>query len=108
MNVFQLTIVTPQGRLFDEEVESVVAPGREGYLGVLAGHAPMVAALRPGVLTIKSTEKTTLFAMGEGVLETSGSGASILADDALPAASLEEARARLAEMSSPWQAGSPS
>ena len=53
---FQLTIATPEGVVFHGEVTSVVVPAAEGYLGVWANHAPLVAALRRGRLTYRSPD----------------------------------------------------
>ena len=97
MRSFQLTIVTPAGKRFDGEAESVVAPGEEGVFGVLAYHAPMIAGLRPGVLTVRAGGVSSFFVMGQGVLEVSaGNSVVVLADAAEPAASREEAEKELA------------
>ncbi|MCH8274316.1 MAG: F0F1 ATP synthase subunit epsilon, partial [Armatimonadetes bacterium] len=49
MNTFQLSVVTPDRQVIDEATESVVAPGVEGYFGVMAGHEPFVTQLEVGV-----------------------------------------------------------
>ena len=49
---YELNIVTPEKSVFDGPVSSTTLPGEAGYLGVWAHHAPMVAALIPGVLTV--------------------------------------------------------
>ena len=51
-DAFQLSIVTPEGQVYEDQVEGVVAPGEWGSFGVLAFHAPMVAALEAGVLSV--------------------------------------------------------
>ena len=56
---FQLTLLTPERTLLEAEVESIVAPGSEGYLGVLAHHAPLITALIPGKLTVRTAEGET-------------------------------------------------
>ncbi|MBF0296703.1 MAG: ATP synthase F1 subunit epsilon [Magnetococcales bacterium] len=53
MSIFiHLEVVTPESVLISEDTDLVTAPGVEGYFGVMAGHAPMVTLLKPGVMTI--------------------------------------------------------
>jgi F-type H+-transporting ATPase subunit epsilon len=78
---FQLTVLTPVRTLLDDRVESVVAPGSEGYLGVLANHAPLITALIPGKLTVRRAGgDTRIFALSGGFLEVSANRAVVLAD----------------------------
>jgi F-type H+-transporting ATPase subunit epsilon len=78
---FQLTVLTPVRTLLDERVDSLVAPGSEGYLGVLANHAPLLTALIPGKLTVRlAGGATRIFALSGGFLEVSANRATILAD----------------------------
>ena len=49
---FHFDLVSPEKVLFDSQVVQVDVPGSEGYFGVLAGHAPLITTLRPGVLVI--------------------------------------------------------
>ena len=51
-----LEVVTPQRRILKEKVVSVVAPGTEGYLGVLPRHAPLLTTLKPGVFYYSKVE----------------------------------------------------
>ena len=53
MSTLILEVVTPQRRILSEEVESVIAPGAEGYLGILPRHAPLLTALTPGVVSYR-------------------------------------------------------
>lgn len=97
MATFHLTIVTPAATAFDGEAESLVAPGELGSFGILAHHAPMIAGLETGIMTIKSGGTTSYFVTGEGVLEVNlGNEISVLCDHAEPAASLEAAKQALA------------
>jgi len=99
MTTFLLRLITPDGELYHGRVQSVVAPGSEGFLGVMAHHAPILAALKPDVLTVRGEDGTTrYFAVGEGVLEVYDNVALLLVDGALPASTPEEARAKLAEI----------
>ncbi len=77
---FQLTVLTPSRTFLDESVVSLIAPGSEGYLGVLAHHAPLITALVPGKLTVRTGGETQIFALSGGFLEVSENRAVILAD----------------------------
>lgn len=80
MATFQFDLVSPEQLAFSGEVDQVDVPGREGDFGVLAGAAPMVAALRPGIMTIYSgTNKHTIIVLG-GLAEVNDKGLTVLAD----------------------------
>jgi len=79
--MFQLSIVSPVRVLYEREVQSVVAPGSEGYLGVLSHHAPLITALAPGKITISETdEMQRIAAVSGGFIEVSDNVATILAE----------------------------
>ncbi|MFT5121867.1 MAG: F-type H+-transporting ATPase subunit epsilon [Candidatus Omnitrophota bacterium] len=65
---FSLTIVTPEGNVFDGQVEYVSAMGIVGSLGILANHAPMICALKAGAVMVRGSE-TIHYAASEGTLE---------------------------------------
>lgn len=63
------------------DVRSIVAPGSEGYLGVLSNHAPLITALMPGILSVVDENgHESFYALSGGFLEVSGNVATILAD----------------------------
>ena len=96
--VFELAIMAPDHKLFEGRARSLVAPGVEGYFGVLARHAPMVAQLGPGVLTVTEEHgEKTYFAVSSGFLEVNPEEVTILADTAEAAAEVDVERARAAE-----------
>jgi F-type H+-transporting ATPase subunit epsilon len=81
MPTFTLSIVTPEHILFEEEVESIVVPGVQGYLGVLAHHAPLITPIVPGRLTVRKSSATDIImAISGGFLEVSHNKATVLAD----------------------------
>lgn len=92
MATFDLTIVTPAGRIYQEEVSSLTAPGKSGYFGIMARHAPMIAEISRGVLAVKRENQSEFFAVVGGVLEVSGEGVVVLADLAQEADSLDHAK----------------
>ena len=99
---FKLEIVTPEKLVFSEDITSLVVPAEEGYLGVLAGHAPLLAALRPGEIRIRRDGGETLYATSGGFMEVLPQKTSILCESAetpesIDAARAEKARARAKE-----------
>ena len=69
MSRFHLHITTPEGNVWDDDADAVTACGLDGSFGILPNHAPMIAALQPGVLKVISGEEVYYYAAGEGVLE---------------------------------------
>ena len=84
MATFHLDLVSPEKLLFSGQVEQVDLPGSEGDLGVLAGHAPIVTTLRPGILTIFEEGKQTPVVVNGGFAEVGPTGLTVLADMAVP------------------------
>jgi F-type H+-transporting ATPase subunit epsilon len=73
-------LVSPEKLLFSGEVEQVDVPGVEGDFGVLANHAPFVATLRPGILTVHSASGAQKIVVLGGFAEVSAQGLTVLAD----------------------------
>jgi F-type H+-transporting ATPase subunit epsilon len=80
MATFHFDLVSPEELVFSGEVEHVVVPGTEGEFGVLAGHAPLIAMLRPGYLTILGAGPDQVFIVYGGFAEVSEAGLTVLAD----------------------------
>ena len=84
-HTFLLRLVTPQKLLLEAEVSALQVPGSEGYLGVLAHHAPLITALQEGKLTVKDPAgRETAYHVTGGFLEVSDNRATVLADSAVP------------------------
>ena len=90
MATFRFDLVSPEQLVYSGEVEHVVVPGTEGEFGVLAGHAPLIAMLRPGVVRILGPDEQDLLVVG-GFAEVSPEGLTILADRAVPLAEVDPA-----------------
>ena len=85
MAKFHFDLVGPERLLFSGEVDQVDVPGSEGDFGVLAGHAPLIAMLRPGILTIYADGTQTRAMITGGFAEANPNGLTVLADFAMPA-----------------------
>lgn len=94
MAMFQLELVSPEKLLLSRPVEMVVIPAAEGEMGVLAGHSPMIVALRGGVISVREggQERERLFVAG-GFAEVGPERVTILADEATPVAELSRSEA---------------
>jgi F-type H+-transporting ATPase subunit epsilon len=76
----QFELVSPEKLVFSGTVDQVDVPGSEGYFGVLEGHAPLVATLRPGILTVHSGGSAQKIVVLGGFAEVSAKGLTVLAD----------------------------
>src|ERR1700726_4081821 len=97
---FHFDLVSPEKLAFAGEVDQVDIPGIEGEFGVLAGHAPVVAAIRPGILTVTSGGTHQKIIVLGGLAEVSDNALTVLADVATSLEELDRARFadKIAEM----------
>ncbi len=93
----QLEIVTPERLVEKETVEEVQIPGRNGYLGILPGHAPLISELAVGEITYKSAGTTKHISVAWGFAEVLPDKVTILAETAERAADIDAERARKAK-----------
>ena len=94
---FDLSLVTPEGPVFEGEVEMLVVPGDAGEIGVLARHAPLVATLKAGstrVYLSVDDDDVREFASGPGFFKVELDRAIALVDDAVDAKEIDDDRAR--------------
>ena len=95
---FPLSIVTPEREVFGAPITSISLPGVEGSFGVMAGHAPIMAALDAGLVVVRGTEAgEQRMAIGGGFFQMVGDKATLLADSVEIAADIDIERAREAE-----------
>ena len=80
MATFHFDLVSPEKLAFSGDVDQVDVPGVEGDFGVLAGHTPVVAAIRPGILTVTSGGTHQKIIVLGGLAEVSENGLTVLAD----------------------------
>jgi F-type H+-transporting ATPase subunit epsilon len=89
MATFPFELASPARLVFSGEVEQVDVPGAEGDFGVLAGHAPLISALRPGILTIREGGGAKRLYVRDGFAEVNASGLTVLAEFATPVEELD-------------------
>jgi F-type H+-transporting ATPase subunit epsilon len=91
MATLHLEFISPESVLFSGEVDQVDLPGAEGDMGILPEHAPLVTALRPGIVTIfQGGARVPIVVIG-GFAEVGPSGLTVLADRAMPRESFDTA-----------------
>jgi len=96
--MFKLSAVTPEKVVFEQDVSSIIAPGTEGYLGVLTNHAPIITPLTAGRFEVKDTSgKHTEYFISGGFLEVSHNVATVLADAIEKPGEINIERAKAAE-----------
>ena len=110
MDKLHLEIVTPARLLLSEEVDDVQVPGKNGYLGILPGHAPLISELQIGELSYRQGKNRHRLALAMGYCEVVRDQVRILAETAEKAdeidlerarSSKERAEKRLAEVNNP-------
>ena len=92
MATFHFDLVSPEKLAFSGEVDQVDVPGVEGDFGVLSGHAPVVAAVRPGILTITADGRHQKIIVLGGLAEVSDNRLTVLADVATSTADIDRAQ----------------
>jgi F-type H+-transporting ATPase subunit epsilon len=91
MATFHFNLVSPEQLAFSGEIDQADIPGVEGDFGVLAGHAPVVAAVRPGILTVTIGATQQKIVVLGGVAEVSDKGLTVLAEVATSVEDLDRA-----------------
>jgi F-type H+-transporting ATPase subunit epsilon len=77
---FTLQVYTQEKLVLSEQITSLIVPGEQGYLGVLADHAPLISTLGEGTVTIKNEGEERQARISGGFLEVVNNTATILAD----------------------------
>ncbi len=78
--MLKLEIVTPERKVIDAEVDSVTVPTMSGEAGILPNHAPLISALKPGILSFTSKGASEKLAVAGGFVEVSADRVSVLTD----------------------------
>jgi F-type H+-transporting ATPase subunit epsilon len=90
----KLEIVTPEARVFSEDVDMVTLTGGEGEMGILAGHMLLMTQLQAGEIVVKRGSENTYLAVGDGFVQVRPEKVSILTDMAVAADNIDEAKAQ--------------
>jgi F-type H+-transporting ATPase subunit epsilon len=93
--MLKLEIVTPERKVLDESVDSVTVPTASGEAGILPNHAPLISALKPGILSYSNKGTTERLAVSGGFVEVSSNKVSVLTDAAETAAEIDADAARV-------------
>ena len=94
---FLLRIVTPDRQVVREDAEEMQLPGKEGYMGILPGHAPLISELKIGEITYRSGGKSNHLAVFWGFVEVLPEQVTVLAEVAEKAEEIDVERARAAK-----------
>jgi F-type H+-transporting ATPase subunit epsilon len=94
---FRFLLSTPDKTFFNGPADSVMCPGPEGYFGILARHAQMVAAVGLGIVKVQSGGATNLFVVDGGVAEVTPEETIVVTDLVLPATDPGDAEVKLQE-----------
>jgi len=93
----KLEIVTPEARIYSEEVNMVTLPGSEGELGIYPNHVPLMTQVHAGEIVVNRDGTEEVLAVGEGFIEVTGNHVAILTDNAANSADIDEAVAEEAK-----------
>jgi len=96
-DTFQLEIVTPEKKVVDTSAEEVQIPGKNGYLGVLPGHAPLITELAVGEITYRTGAEEQRLSVAWGFVEVLPDKVTILAESAERPSEIDVERARKAK-----------
>lgn len=93
MATLKLEIVTPEAKVYSEDVDMVTLPGVEGEMGIFPMHVPLMTQLAAGEVFVRKSGQDYFLAVGDGFVEVTGERVSILTDMAIKAESIDEAKA---------------
>ena len=89
-DTLKLEIVTPEAKIYSEEVEMVTLPGSEGALGIYPNHVPLMTQVHAGEIIVNRGSTEEVLAVGEGFIEVTGDHVAILTDNAANSADIDE------------------
>jgi F-type H+-transporting ATPase subunit epsilon len=91
-NTLKLEIVTPDARIYSEDVDMVTLPGVEGEMGIYPMHVPLMTQIVSGELSVRKDGRDIFLAVGEGFAEITGERVAILTEMAIKAENIDEAK----------------
>src|SRR5437763_15310722 len=97
MATLKLEIVTPDAKVYSEDVDMVTLPGVEGEMGIFPMHVPLMTQLAAGEVGVRKGGQEFFLAVGDGFVEVTGERVSILTDMAIKAENIDAAKAEEAK-----------
>ena len=92
-DTLKLEIVTPESKIYSEDVEMVTLPGSEGEAGIYPNHVPLMTKVQAGEIVVSRDGNEEIVAIGEGFAEVTGEHVAILTDNAANSGDIDEAAA---------------
>ena len=92
-NTLKLEIVTPEAKIYSDDVDMVTLTGAEGEMGIMPNHVPLMTQLCAGEIVAQKGQDTIFLAVGDGFVQITGDRVAILTDMAIRAENIDEARA---------------
>jgi F-type H+-transporting ATPase subunit epsilon len=92
-STLKLEIVTPDAKVYTEDVEMVTLPAMEGEMGIYPQHVPLLTQIVPGEIIARKDGRDYFLAIGEGFVEITGERVAIMSDMAIRAENIDEAKA---------------
>ena len=89
----KLEIVTPDAKVFSDDVDMVTLPGAEGEMGIYPNHVPLMTQLAAGEVSVRKGGQDFFLAVGDGFVQVTGDSVSVLTDMAIKAENIDEAKA---------------
>ena len=96
-DTLKLEIVTPESKIYSEDVEMVTLPGSEGEAGIYPNHVPLLTQVQAGEIVVRRDGNEEIVANGEGFAELTGEHVAILTDNAANSGDIDEAAAEQAK-----------
>ena len=96
-DTLKLEIVTPESKIYSEDVEIVTLPGSEGEAGIYPNHVPLMTKVQAGEIVVSRNGNEEILAIGEGFAEVTGEHVAILTDNAANSGDIDEAAAEQAK-----------
>ena len=92
-NTLKLEIVTPEAKIYSDDVDMVTLTGSEGEMGILPNHVPLMTQLVAGEIVARKGQDTIFLAVGDGFVQVTGDRVSVLTDMAIRAENIDAAKA---------------
>ena len=92
-NTLKLEIVTPEAKVYSEDVDMVTLPASEGEMGVYPMHVPLMTQVNAGELVVRKNGQDHFLAVGDGFVEITGDHVAVLTDMAMKADDIDETKA---------------